>query len=122
MLLPIACCVYTASVEADQATRHSNHHAGELAAAVQHAAVATGEAFDDEEVGLHRAHNFAGRQAAVHGVAMGPYGQGPWRSRWDSNPRYGITVHRISSPAHSTTLPPLLNSVRVVRRPVLYPS
>src|SRR4249920_760948 len=31
-----------------------------------------------------------------------------WRSRWDSNPRYGITVHRISSPAHSTTLPPLL--------------
>ena len=30
-----------------------------------------------------------------------------WRRGWDSNPRYGITVHRISSPAHSTTLPPL---------------
>jgi hypothetical protein len=29
-----------------------------------------------------------------------------WRKGWDSNPRYGITVHRISSPAHSTTLPP----------------
>src|SRR6185436_10278897 len=27
------------------------------------------------------------------------------------------TVYRISSPAHSTTLPPLLNSVRVVRSP-----
>src|SRR5436190_24215997 len=31
-----------------------------------------------------------------------------WRRGSDSNPRYGITVHRISSPAHSTTLPPLL--------------
>ena len=31
-----------------------------------------------------------------------------WRSKRDSNPRYGITVYRISSPAHSTTLPPLL--------------
>ena len=29
-----------------------------------------------------------------------------WRKGWDSNPRYGITVYRISSPAHSTTLPP----------------
>src|SRR5690606_41582701 len=29
-----------------------------------------------------------------------------WRKGWDSNPRYGLTVHRISSPAHSTTLPP----------------
>lgn len=29
-----------------------------------------------------------------------------WRKGWDSNPRYSITVHRISSPAHSTTLPP----------------
>jgi len=31
-----------------------------------------------------------------------------WRRRRDSNPRYGSTVYRISSPAHSTTLPPLL--------------
>ena len=30
-----------------------------------------------------------------------------WRRGWDSNPRYGKTVHRISNPAHSTTLPPL---------------
>src|SRR6185312_2609084 len=30
-----------------------------------------------------------------------------WRRGWDSNPRYGITVNRISNPAHSTTLPPL---------------
>jgi len=30
------------------------------------------------------------------------------RSRRDSNPRYGRPVYRISSPAHSTTLPPLL--------------
>lgn len=30
----------------------------------------------------------------------------PWRKGWDLNPRYGITVYRISSPAHSTTLPP----------------
>ena len=29
-----------------------------------------------------------------------------WRKGRDSNPRYGITVYRISSPAHSTTLPP----------------
>ena len=29
-----------------------------------------------------------------------------WRKGWDLNPRYGITVYRISSPAHSTTLPP----------------
>jgi hypothetical protein len=29
-----------------------------------------------------------------------------WRKGRDSNPRYGETVHRISSPAHSTTLPP----------------
>ena len=29
-----------------------------------------------------------------------------WRKGWDSNPRYGITVYRISSPAHSTSLPP----------------
>lgn len=28
-----------------------------------------------------------------------------WRKEWDLNPRYGITVYRISSPAHSTTLP-----------------
>ena len=40
-----------------------------------------------------------------------------WRRGWDSNPRYGKTVHRISNPAHSTTLPPLqkLNVVRVWR-------
>ena len=31
---------------------------------------------------------------------------GLWRKGWDSNPRYGITVYRISSPAHSTSLPP----------------
>jgi hypothetical protein len=30
-----------------------------------------------------------------------------WWRGWDSNPRHGITVNRISSPAHSTTLPPL---------------
>ena len=30
-----------------------------------------------------------------------------WRRGWDSNPRYGITVCRISSPVQSTTLPPL---------------
>ena len=30
-----------------------------------------------------------------------------WRRGWDSNPRYGNTVNRISNPAHSTTLPPL---------------
>ena len=30
-----------------------------------------------------------------------------WRRGWDSNPRYGETVNRISNPAHSTTLPPL---------------
>jgi hypothetical protein len=30
-----------------------------------------------------------------------------WRRGWDSNPRYGKTVNRISNPAHSTTLPPL---------------
>ena len=30
-----------------------------------------------------------------------------WRRERDSNPRYGITVYRISSPAHSTTLPSL---------------
>ena len=37
--------------------------------------------------------------------------EGPfsWRRGWDSNPRYGKTVHRISNPAHSTTLPPLLS-------------
>lgn len=29
-----------------------------------------------------------------------------WRKGRDSNPRYGITVNRISSPAHSTSLPP----------------
>ena len=33
-----------------------------------------------------------------------------WRRGWDSNPRYGRTVHLISSQAHSTTLAPLLNS------------
>jgi hypothetical protein len=44
---------------------------------------------------------------------MGP-ARGPisvfWRRGWDSNPRYGRTVHLISSQAHSTTLAPLLNS------------
>jgi hypothetical protein len=30
-----------------------------------------------------------------------------WRRGWDSNPRYGRTVHLISSQAHSTTLAPL---------------
>ena len=30
-----------------------------------------------------------------------------WRRGWDSNPRYCITVRRISSPVQSTTLPPL---------------
>src|SRR5690606_16103675 len=29
-----------------------------------------------------------------------------WRKGRDSNPRYGKPVYRISSPAHSTTLPP----------------
>gem|GEM_PF-3509913 len=29
-----------------------------------------------------------------------------WRKGWDSNPRYRRPVHRISNPAHSTTLPP----------------
>ncbi len=33
-------------------------------------------------------------------------GSSSWRKGRDSNPRYGITVYRISSPAHSTTLPP----------------
>ena len=33
-----------------------------------------------------------------------------WRRGWDSNPRYGRTVHLISNQAHSTTLAPLLNS------------
>ena len=33
-----------------------------------------------------------------------------WRRGWDSNPRYGRTVHLISSQAHSTTLAPLLSS------------
>ncbi len=32
-----------------------------------------------------------------------------WRKGWDLNPRYGITVYRISSPAHSTSLPPFRN-------------
>ncbi len=36
-----------------------------------------------------------------------------WRRGWDSNPRYGKTVHRISNPAHSTTLPPLHTSISV---------
>ena len=43
---------------------------------------------------------------------MAPQG-GPfifWRRVWDSNPRYGRTVHLISSQAHSTTLAPLLKS------------
>ena len=44
---------------------------------------------------------------------MGPV-RGPisvfWRRGWDSNPRYGRTVHLISSQAHSTSLAPLLNS------------
>gem|GEM_PF-3897443 len=39
-----------------------------------------------------------------------------WRKGWDSNPRYGITVYRISSPAHSTSLPPF----RVKREDGLY--
>ena len=30
-----------------------------------------------------------------------------WRRGWDSNPRYGRTVHLISNQAHSTTLAPL---------------
>jgi hypothetical protein len=40
-----------------------------------------------------------------------------WRRGWDSNPRYGITVNRISNPAHSTTLPPLriYSHTRIVR-------
>ena len=29
-----------------------------------------------------------------------------WRKGRDSNPRYGRAVYRISSPAHSTSLPP----------------
>ena len=33
-----------------------------------------------------------------------------WRRGWDSNPRYGRTVHLISNQAHSTTLAPLHNS------------
>src|SRR4030095_5091575 len=31
---------------------------------------------------------------------------------WDSNPRYSKGVNRISSPAHSTTLPPLRYAAR----------
>ena len=33
-----------------------------------------------------------------------------WRKEWDLNPRYGITVYRISSPAHSTSLPSFRSS------------
>ncbi len=40
---------------------------------------------------------------------------GRWRRGWDSNPRYGITVNRISNPAHSTTLPPLQSGARMIR-------
>lgn len=49
-----------------------------------------------------------------------PEGTGRWRRGWDSNPRYGITVNRISNPAHSTTLPPLRKNgrrTRVIGRP-----
>ena len=41
-----------------------------------------------------------------------------WRKGWDSNPRYGITVYRISSPAHSTSLPPFrVERRRTIQRP-----
>src|SRR6185437_13967968 len=49
----------------------------------------------------------------VHTTTLSKNGEGPeallhfWRRGWDSNPRYGKTVNRISNPAHSTTLPPL---------------
>src|SRR6185437_7608999 len=52
----------------------------------------------------------------VHTTTLSKNGEGPeallhfWRRGWDSNPRYGKTVNRISNPAHSTTLPPLRNS------------
>ena len=36
-----------------------------------------------------------------------------WRKGRDLNPRYGVTVYRISSPAHSTTLPPFRISCRL---------
>jgi hypothetical protein len=38
-----------------------------------------------------------------------------WRRGWDSNPRYRRPVHRISNPAHSTTLPPLRDVLRAER-------
>src|SRR5689334_11888637 len=62
---------------------------------------------DDPGLQKTKSLDFSRLFAAV-GDFDGPVWTGPWRSRWDSNPRYGITVHRISSPAHSTTLPPLL--------------
>ncbi len=37
-----------------------------------------------------------------------------WRRGWDSNPRYGKTVHLISNQDHSTTLAPL-RGLRIVR-------
>src|SRR6185437_14699796 len=53
----------------------------------------------------------------VHTTTLSKNGEGPeallhfWRRGWDSNPRYGKTVNRISNPAHSTTLPPLRAAV-----------
>ena len=40
-----------------------------------------------------------------------------WRRGWDSNPRYGVTVHLISNQAHSTTLAPLHNFALFLPRP-----
>ncbi len=40
------------------------------------------------------------------------------RRGWDSNPRY-LSVHSISSRAHSTTLPPLQGAHLVMARPYL---
>ena len=44
-----------------------------------------------------------------------------WRRGWDSNPRYSRGVNRISSPAHSTTLPPLRCATKVYLRVVVTP-
>ena len=42
-----------------------------------------------------------------------------WRRGWDSNPRYGRTVHLISNQAHSTTLAPLhISSLQMCGRPM----
>src|SRR5215468_4196573 len=68
--------------------------------------------------------HYANKKAPVYGASEG-YWEGscgtlwdhPWRKGWDSNPRYGITVYRISSPAHSTSLPPFLGFCGSLKRP-----